>query len=278
MKVARVLRVAGAIAMSWAVAGGPAVAKDLNRLRLGTAADDPPGSSVRADGTLEGFDIELAADICQRLKAECSWERVDFADLIPALQGGKIDVAFMTLAITPKRRETIEFSMPIVGNAQGVLARTSSSLAVVGTGDAEAMSLDDPATSPVIDVLAKALRGKTVGTDAGGARIDLAQRYFPDVVLRTFASPEEARRALLDGQVDAGFGRADDLVGPYGAQLQRVGPWFTGGVLGPGGGFGLRKTDADLKAKLDEALKAALADGTIKRLHMAHFRYWVPPP
>jgi octopine/nopaline transport system substrate-binding protein len=59
--------------------------------------------------------------------------------------------------------------------------------------------------------------------------------------------------------------------------LQRIGPWFSGGIFGPGAGVGLRKTDPELKAKLDEAIKAALADGTIKNLALQNKHHWVPP-
>jgi octopine/nopaline transport system substrate-binding protein len=278
MKSSHLLRAVSAIAVGLVVLGGTAAAKEWSKLRLGTAADDPPSSSMRPDGTFEGFEIELAADICKRMKVECSWERRDFGDLIPALQQGKLDVIFVALSITPKRRETIDFSIPIVGHAQGVLARKSSPLAATTTGDVDAVSLDDAASAqPVIDTLAKALRGKVIGTDAGGARVEMAERYFRGIELRTYPTPEEVRRELLVGHIDAELGRADDLVGSDGSQLQRVGPWFTGGVFGPGAGLGLRKTDPDLKAMLDTAIKDALADGTIKKLHLTYLHYWVPP-
>ena len=52
---------------------------------------------------------------------------------------------------------------------------------------------------------------------------------------------------------------------------------FIGGIFGPGSGVGLRKTDTQLKGKLDEAIKAALADGTIKDLYLRYYHNWSPP-
>ena len=278
MLVSRLLRAAGAIVVTVAVMGGTAVAKDWTRLRLGTAADDPPNSSVRPDGTLEGFEIDLAANICKRMRGECEWVRQDFDGLIPALLEEKFDIIFVVLAITPKRLEMIDFSTPIGGNRQGVLVAKSSPLAAIGTGDVDVVSLDDSASAQsAIGALAKALQGKVIGTGSGGARIEMAQRYFRKNELRTYPTPGDVRRELLAGHIDAALATIDDLVGPDSSQLQRIGPWFSGGIFGPGAGVGLRKTDPELKAKLDEAMKAALADGTIKSLSLQYKHYWAPP-
>jgi extracellular solute-binding protein (family 3) len=107
--------VALGVAAATAIVGRTAVAKEWTKLRLGISADDPPNSSVRPDGTLQGFEIDLAGDICKRMKVECEWVRQDFEGLIPALRQGKFDVIFTLLAITPKRREAINFSIPIAG-------------------------------------------------------------------------------------------------------------------------------------------------------------------
>jgi octopine/nopaline transport system substrate-binding protein len=50
-----------------------------------------------------------------------------------------------------------------------------------------------------------------------------------------------------------------------------------GGIWGPGQGVGLRKADTQLKAMFDDAIKAALADGTVKTLSMKWFKIDVEP-
>ena len=128
-----------------------------------------------------------------------------------------------------------------------------------------------------IDTLAKALQGKVIGTDAGGARVEMAERYFQGIELRTYRSPGDVKRELLAGHIDADLASRGVSVTDDSSQLQRIGPWFSGGVFGPGSGVGLRKTDPELKAKLDEAIKAALADGTIKNLYLRYYHNWSPP-
>ena len=271
------VRRASAIFVILAVLGGTTTAKEWTKLRLGTSADEPPSASVQADGKLVGLEIDLAADICKRMAVECEWVRQDFTSLIPALQQDKIDVIFVALAMTPKRQEMIAFSTPFVGNRQGVLVLKTSPLAAsVGEGNIEVAALDD-AAQPAIATLAKALQGKVIGTDAGSSRVEMAERYLKGTELRTYPSPGDVKRELLAGHIDAALASRGVLVTDDSSQLQRIGPWFIGGIFGPGSGVGLRKTDTQLKGKLDEAIKAALADGTIKDLYLRYYHNWSPP-
>ena len=48
-------------------------------------------------------------------------------------------------------------------------------------------------------------------------------------------------------------------------------------MLGTGIGVGLRKSDAALKTRFDEAISSALADGTLKRLSEKWFKLDVTP-
>ena len=56
-----------------------------------------------------------------------------------------------------------------------------------------------------------------------------------------------------------------------------VGPGLTGGVLGGGVSVGLRQADQDLKKMFDEAIAAAKADGTIKKLSEKWFKLDITP-
>ena len=52
---------------------------------------------------------------------------------------------------------------------------------------------------------------------------------------------------------------------------------FIGGMFGAGTGMGIRKSDADLTAKFDTALAAAVADGTVKKLSEQWFKIDIAP-
>ncbi|TIX06248.1 MAG: transporter substrate-binding domain-containing protein, partial [Mesorhizobium sp.] len=71
-----------------------------------------PWNFTTADGKLDGFEIELANDLCARMKVECTIIAQDWEGLIPSLKVGKFDVIMAGMFITPKRLETIDFTQP----------------------------------------------------------------------------------------------------------------------------------------------------------------------
>ena len=52
---------------------------------------------------------------------------------------------------------------------------------------------------------------------------------------------------------------------------------FLLGIASEGEGLGVRKADPELRDKLSEAIKSALADGTVKELSMKWFKVDVSP-
>ena len=68
-------------------------------------------------------------------------------------------------------------------------------------------------------------------------------------------------------QADLGF-----LKTPRGTGFQFVGKDIIDAkILGNGAGIGLRKDDADLKAKLDNAITGIIQDGTYKKIEKKYF-------
>ncbi len=282
MKLPGILRAGVVVATMLAVLGSTAQAGEWTKLRLGNDPSGAPLASVRPDGTMEGFEIDLAAATCARMKVSCEWVRQDWAGIIPALQQGKFDIIFDLLAITPKRKGAVDFAIPITINRQGFMVLKSSPLAAEAPSDA-IVSLDDPSASqPVIERFRRELTGKTVCADIATPRIDLLTRYFKEVMVRTYPSLPDCYLDLLAGRIDAevahGAFLSKMLRGSDGAKLQKMGPWLTGGLFGSGASVALRKTDPDLKAMLDAAFKEELADGTIRAISLKWFKYDATPP
>ncbi|WP_425349827.1 hypothetical protein [Rhizobium altiplani] len=64
---------------------------------------------------------------------------------------------------------------------------------------------------------------------------------------------------------------------PDNADLAFSGPEVGGPIWGGGQALAFRTDDADLKAKFDGAIQAALADGTVKTLAQKWFKRDVSP-
>ena len=70
MKI-RNLLTAMIVVAAMALSAGIAEAKDWNKLRVGVEGAYPPFSWMETDGTLKGFDIDIALAICAEMNAEC---------------------------------------------------------------------------------------------------------------------------------------------------------------------------------------------------------------
>lgn len=80
---------------------------------------------------ITGFDGELARRIAIELGRPVEFFDMKFAALIPALQSGKIDLAF-TMTITEERKKSIYFSQPVFASAQVLLVKKPRALLAVG--------------------------------------------------------------------------------------------------------------------------------------------------
>jgi lysine-arginine-ornithine-binding periplasmic protein len=249
-----------------------AIAEDaLTEIKIATEGAYAPWNFTTADGKLDGLEIELANDLCARMKIKCTIVAQDWDGLIPSLTVGKFDVIMASMFITPKRLETIDFTQPYAVDPSGFAVAKDSDLGRLGVS-AEKFKLDDEASAlAAIDKLKPLLKGKVVGVQAATTNLDFLKKYFADTVeIREYKTTEQHDLDLAAGRIDALFAQqtalAATLAKPEFADYTVAGPGFVGGVFGLGTGAGLRKEDTKLKDMLNAAIDSAIADGTIKRI------------
>ena len=68
-----------------------AQAKDWKKIKIATEGAYAPWNFTNAAGKLEGFEVDLANDLCKRMKAECEIVAQDWDGIIPALNAKKFD-------------------------------------------------------------------------------------------------------------------------------------------------------------------------------------------
>ncbi|MEZ5796831.1 MAG: transporter substrate-binding domain-containing protein [Paracoccaceae bacterium] len=81
-------------------------------LTIGTEAPFPPYVIVQADGSLSGFDHDLATELCLRIHRDCDWQLATFDELIPGVAEGRFDMVLGGMAITPERQARVDFTIP----------------------------------------------------------------------------------------------------------------------------------------------------------------------
>lgn len=95
-----------------AVNHNPEADTSKGELKVITSADIEPFSFIQ-NGKFAGYDIELITLIAERMGYAVTIDNTEFSTLIPAVNGGKYDVAVGCITITKERAETLLFTEPV---------------------------------------------------------------------------------------------------------------------------------------------------------------------
>lgn len=269
-----------ALALGAAVAltGAVAHAKDWTKIRIATEGAYLPWNGTDSTGTLIGFELDLARDLCKRMNAECEIVAQDWDGIIPALQQGKYDAIMAGMSATDERRQVIDFAGPYATEPAAFAAMKGSPLLAIAADPALIdMKEIDAAEAAAINGLIAKLKGKTIGAQVSTIHARFLEEKMPGVTLRTYDKVDNMGLDLAAGRIDAMFADKSAIVA-----LQKEGTTkditffgteFIRGLLGDGVAVGLRKTDGDLKARFETAIAAAFADGTTSKLAKQWFGF-----
>ena len=111
-----------------ALPGVVVAAMDDGPLIVGHTNDYPPLNFMR-DGQLVGIEVDNAREVGQMLGREVKTVVLPFAELLEALDSGKVDVVMAGISITPERQQQVLFVEPFmeVGQMVIILAEKAAS-------------------------------------------------------------------------------------------------------------------------------------------------------
>ena len=228
----------------------------LRSIRFLTEGDDPPFSFALPDGTLAGFDVDLARALCAELGVTCTIQVRPFDTIVPAIKAGLADAAIASLAITDEALAQVDFTSPYYKTPARFASRSEASVAVIGPD---------------------AIAGKRVGVARGTAHEAFLKAFFPKIDLRPYGDAGEARAALKAGAVDLVFGDGIAMAQWLGGADAAACCGFVGGpytesrFFGDGAGIAVRHGDESLRAALDYALSRVAAKGRYADLYLKYF-------
>lgn len=259
----------------------PASAKDWKTATITLEGAYAPWNITNADGTLGGFEPELAKVLCERAKIECKLVASDWDGMIPALNAGKFDVIMDALSITDERRQVIDFTVPYAATPAGFATANDSPLASLPGGGVTVVMKTGEKGVKEIDALKEMLKGKTIGIQTATVYAKFVYDNFGDIAtVREYKTGADRDLDLQNGRIDIVFDDAiylQSALDSSNGTMVFAGPQVAGQIWGEGEGLGLRKSDTDLRDKFSEAIKSALADGTVKELSMKWFKTDVSP-
>jgi octopine/nopaline transport system substrate-binding protein len=272
-----------AFACSLLVLASAASAKDWKTVVIGMEGAYDPYNLTDPNGKIVGFEPDLAADVCARIKVECKIIPQDWDGMIPGLQAGKFDVIMDGMSITDERKKEIDFSIPYANVPAALATAKASPLAKLPeAGKLINFNKDKAAGDAAIKMLREALKGKTIGVQVSTTHANFASDHLKDVAtIKEYKTTDERDLDLKSGRLDAILDDETEVLAMLAKDdakdFTTFGPLLTGGDFGIGVGMGLRKSDADLTARFDTAIKAAFADGSIKKYSLKWFKIDTTP-
>jgi len=237
----------------------PAPTEEAGRrlvLRFLTDSDFPPFNYSDEDGVLAGFHVDLARDICQDMGVTCDIQARPWEELLPTLERGQADAVIAGHVVTAAALARVEFTDRYFHTAARFAGRFEGAK---------------------LDITPDGLDGKRIGVAKGTAHEAYLDVFFRDSSRQKFDSPELAREALLAGKVDLIFDDAVSLLfWLKGSQSKgccefKGGPFLEPKYFGDGVGIAVPKTDSQLRASLNTALRRLRASGRLQELVDKHF-------
>ena len=154
--------------------------KESGKLVIGVFSDKKPFGYVDEYGEYQGYDVYFARRLAEDLGVELELVSVDAPNRVEYLTSAKVDIILANFTVTPERAEVVDFALPYMKVALGVVS---------------------PDAALVTSV--EELRGKKLIVSKGTTAETWFTANEPDVELLKFDTYTETFNALLDGRGDA---------------------------------------------------------------------------
>jgi polar amino acid transport system substrate-binding protein len=112
-----------ALFMTATVSAGPAMDRIVKtgELVIGTSGAQPPLTAVTKKGEIIGLDADIAQAMADAFGVKVKFKILPFADLLPALEAGQVDMILSSMTITPTRNRKVVFVGPYLVSGKGIL-------------------------------------------------------------------------------------------------------------------------------------------------------------
>ena len=151
--------------------------KESGTINIGVFSDKNPFGYVDENGEYQGYDVYFANRIGEDLGVKINYISTEAANRIEYLQTGKADIILANFTVTPQRAEEVDFALPYMNVALGVVSPDSRVIESLDSWNAEDQII--------------VISGTTAETY-------LIENY-PDIPLQKYDSYATAKNALENG-------------------------------------------------------------------------------
>lgn len=157
--------------------------KESGKIRIGVFSDKAPFGYIDENGDPQGYDVYFGKRIAKDLLGDenaAEFVSVEAASRVEFLETNKVDILLANFTVTDERIEKVDFALPYMKVALGVVA---------------------PDASPITDVAQ--LEGKKLIVNKGTTAEAYFTKNYPSIELLKYDENTEAFNALLDKRGDA---------------------------------------------------------------------------
>lgn len=218
------------------------------KLTVGAYPTNPPFELKNAQGTFEGFEVDIVNEVAKRLGLSVEFADMGFQALFAATSSGRIDVAISSITITPERLKSQSFSQPYYDADMGLATRKDSP--IKGLAD---------------------LSGKVVGGLSGSTGEKWAKENQQRLGISEVKGYNAQQDLLLDLMAGRVAGAISDIPGMEFA-FRRMTDLTVRERIKTGEQYGLMiRKDHPLLGKINEAIGAMKQDGALAAIHRKWF-------
>jgi glutamate transport system substrate-binding protein len=252
LRTTKSLKIRAAAALALAVAlplaatacgGGSSSSGDT--IVIGTKFDQPGLGLKNPDGTMSGFDVDVATYVAKELgyaPDKIEWKESPSAQRETLIQNDQVKFIAATYSITDARKEKVSFAGPYLVTGQSLLVKADN------TDITSADSLQN---------------NKKLCSVSGSTPAQRIKDKYPGVQLQQYDTYSACIEALKNGAIDA-VTTDETILAGYAAQspgaFKIVGEPFSTENYG----IGLKKDDKELCTKVTDAIKKMETDGAWK--------------
>lgn len=106
---------------------------DSGTLRVGMSGGQPPYTMVSKSGELIGFEVDIANMLAGAMGVELVLVQKPFAELLPALAKGEVDLVMSGMTMTVRRNLKVAFVGPYQVSGKSILTKSSTLSAIAAT-------------------------------------------------------------------------------------------------------------------------------------------------
>lgn len=247
MTSSRMRAAAVALALAFPLAlsacgGGSTGGDDENTIVIGTKFDQPGLGLQNPDGTMSGFDVDVATYVAGELgysPDQIEWKESPSAQRETLIANDQVDFIAATYSITDSRKEKVDFAGPYLITGQSLLVRTDNT-DITGRDSLQ--------------------NNKKLCSVAGSTPAQKIKDEFPGVQLQQYDTYSACIEALKNGAIDA-VTTDETILAGYAAQnpgaFKIVGQPFSEERYG----IGLKKDDTELCNQISDAITKMEQDG-----------------